>query len=166
MNNTESKYRVENGNQIVYYQDSGYLNDEGCVKGNISTNDKCPKCQGKLIHNQTRYGLTGFQCVRNSDHVNLIPKNCRVKFGRDVSKRFTDYHYNQAVKFLNSLRFKTDEGTYDSRDYRRDNPLGFETQALKWLSIKKKTASSNHYRNLKRDIYKAMDLIYGLLAPA
>jgi hypothetical protein len=79
-----------------------------------------------------------------------------VKFGRDVSRRFTNYCYNQAVDFLTSLRIKTNEGTYDPRDYKRDNPLGFETQALKWLSIKKKATKPNTYRNLKRDIYKAI----------
>ena len=71
------------------------------MKGNIYTNDKCPKCQGKLIHNEKKYGLSGFQCANNPEHVNIIPKNCRVKFGRDVSRRFTNYRYIQAVDFLN-----------------------------------------------------------------
>jgi hypothetical protein len=94
LNNKESKYGVENGNPDVYNpNNSRWLCNEGCMKGNIYTNDKCPICKGKLIHDEKKYGLTGFQCVQNPEHIHLIPKNCRVKFGRDVSKRFTDYHY-------------------------------------------------------------------------
>ena len=34
--------------------------------------------------------------------------------------------------------------------------MGFETQALKWLSLKEKKTKPNTYRNLKRDTYKAI----------
>ena len=37
---------------------------------------------------------------------------------------------------MNGIRFKTDEGTFDMRDYKKDNPLGFENLSQKWLEIK------------------------------
>ena len=157
MNRGNSKYGVENCGPIVYNPyNSGYLNDGVCMKGRIYTNEKCPTCQAKLNHDDKKFGFSGFQCVTNPQHPPVIPKNCRVKFGRDVSRRFNNYRYSEAVQFLNTLRYKTIEGTFDTRDYKIDNPLGFETQALKWLSIKKKNTKPNTYRNLKRDIYKAI----------
>jgi integrase len=60
-----------------------------------------------------------------------------VRFGRSITKRFTNYH--EAERFLIGLRFENDKGTFDVRDYRKDNPLGFENLALKWIEQKKRT---------------------------
>ena len=60
-----------------------------------------------------------------------------VRFGRAITKRFTNYH--EAERFLIGLRFENDKGTFDIRDYRKDNPLGFENLAKKWLEQKKRT---------------------------
>jgi len=57
-----------------------------------------------------------------------------VKFGREIYRRFQSYE--RASRFLNGIRFKTDEGTFDIRDYKKDNPLGFENLSEKWLEIK------------------------------
>lgn len=60
-----------------------------------------------------------------------------VKFGRDVFKNFR--HYADAERFLIGLRYETDKGSFDIRDYRADNPLGFSNLAEKWLSQKART---------------------------
>lgn len=60
-----------------------------------------------------------------------------VPFGRAVTKRFQDYH--EAERFLTGLRSENDKGTFDTRDYKKDNPLGFENLAAKWLEQKKQT---------------------------
>ena len=123
------------------------------MKGKIYTTERCSLCNSELYHDGSK---NGFICKNNPDHPLVIPKNCRVKFGRNVSKRFSNYRYLEAEQFLSGLRYKTIEGTFDSRDYRKENPLGFETQSLKWLAIKKQKTKPNTYRNLKRDIYKAI----------
>jgi len=125
-----------------------------CMEGGIYTNERCRNCNGKLVHDENK---NGFVCSVNYDHSLVIPKNCRVKFGRNVTRRFNNYRYEEASQFLAGLRYKKIEGTFDVRDYKSDNPLGFENHALKWLSKKEKETKSNTYRNLKRDIYKAID---------
>jgi len=55
-----------------------------------------------------------------------------VRFG-GITKRFDNY--KTAERFLNGLRFKTDEGSFDQRDYQKDNPLGFSNLSDKWLNI-------------------------------
>jgi integrase len=77
-----------------------------------------------------------------------------VRFGRSITKAFKEYQ--PAKQFLWGLRFKTVENTLDTRDYKRDNPLGFKTQSEKFLAIKKKTVSASQYRNIRRDINKAV----------
>jgi hypothetical protein len=124
-----------------------------CMTGKIYTDEKCPACHSKLTHNET---LRGFVCNKNPQHALVHPKNCRVKFGRNIAKRFSNHRYLEALQFLDGLRYKTIEGSLDHRDFQKENPLGFESQAMKWLEIKKKITKLNTYRNLKRDIYKAV----------
>ena len=109
------------------------------MKGNVYTDEKCPVCGGKLNHSGDR---DGFLCING--HGPFIPKKMRVKFGRDVSKRFAKY--GAARQFLEGLRFKTVEGTFDERDYRKDHPLGFRTQFEKFLKIKARDASAKHVK--------------------
>jgi hypothetical protein len=40
-------------------------------------------------------------------------------------------------RMLTAFRFKTDEGTFDARDYQKDQPLGFTNLSNKWLEIRK-----------------------------
>jgi len=46
-----------------------------------------------------------------------------VRFGRDISKWFK--HEVEAERFLIGLRYETDKGTFDPRDYKGDKPLAF-----------------------------------------
>ena len=55
------------------------------------------------------------------------------------------------------LRFKTVEGSYDIRDYQKYQPLGFETQSLKYLKRKIQKVSANQYRDIGCNIFKAID---------
>ncbi|MBW2613714.1 MAG: hypothetical protein JRE12_15340 [Deltaproteobacteria bacterium] len=61
----------------------------------------------------------------------------QVRFGRDICLHAANIQ--QAERILTGLRFKEDEGTFDSRDYKRGNPLGFEQLAKKWLKFKERT---------------------------
>ncbi len=79
---------------------------------------------------------------------NKILSGYNVRFGRDICRHFTELI--AAERFLTGLRFKTDEGSFDLRDYRKDNPLGFKNQAKKWLEKKKQITKPKHYANLNR----------------
>lgn len=78
----------------------------------------------------------------------------QVRFGRKLTKSFKDL--KEAERFLNGLRFKTDEGTYDIRDYQSAHPLGFATQAQKWLSIKRNQVRPRYYSNLNNYMTRAV----------
>jgi len=110
------------------------------MKGGIYSSEKCPIC-GSL-----------FKDMGNSlacpNHKNIRASRLFVKFG-SILKRFRSYEIAQ--RFLNGLRFKTDEFTFDERDYRRNNPLGFINMSDKFLvSVKPKTA-----RNMRPHINHA-----------
>jgi integrase len=116
------------------------------MKGVIQTSERCPICNDILRHDENK---GTFVCENHSDRLFPVQK-CRVVFGRNVRRRFTIYQ--EAVQFLAGLRYKTVEGTFDARDYRSDNPMGFETQALKWLHVKKNT--------LKLETWKGTHEVY------
>jgi integrase len=78
-----------------------------------------------------------------------------VRFGRDISKWFK--HQQQAERFLNGLRYENDKGTYDKRDYQKDRPLAFMHLAEQYVEFKRKTLKPNSFRNIKRDMSKAME---------
>jgi hypothetical protein len=99
-----------------------------CMKGYIGTREKCIICGSRLVHDERRKGC---YCQK---HTQCGATSFYVKFGRDIYRRFQSYE--AAARFLNGIRFKTDEGTFDIRDYKKDNPLGFENLSQKWLEIK------------------------------
>ena len=122
------------------------------MKGSIYTSQRCELCDGVLRHDGNK---DGFVCQNHPDEI-IIPKICRVKFGRTVSKTFNNHKYTEARQFLEGLRFKTVEGSFDHRDYMSGHPMGFGTQALKWLKHKEKNVSKNYYRDIQKDIHKAI----------
>ncbi len=120
------------------------------MKGTIQSDQKCYICNGTLRHDENRNGCF----CRNHPEV-CATKLFKVRFGRGISKRFSTY--KEAYRFLTGLRFKTDEGTLDIRDYKKANPLGFENLVKKWMAFKKKTCKSpSTYRNIKREITRAV----------
>ena len=102
------------------------------MKGRIYSEEKCPLCGGIFYHDEKRGGLFCKQHPQIAANSKFL-----VRFGRAITKRFNNYH--EAERFLIGLRFENDKGTFDVRDYRKDNPLGFENLALKWIEQKKRT---------------------------
>jgi hypothetical protein len=118
------------------------------MKGNIYTDEQCA-CGGVLKHDENIDNFRCSECNRVQ-----MPVRMRVRFGRS-QLRFTTYR--EARQFLNGLRFKAVEGTYDERDYQKDNPLGFSNQVERYLEIKKESGISNNgFREIKNHLNKAM----------
>jgi hypothetical protein len=113
-----------------------------CMKGIIISDEHCSICGGVLRHDENRGGLF---CLKHPDQ--FAVKTFRVKFGRGPTRRFKTYH--QAIRCLTGWRYKTDEGIFDARDYKKSNPLGFQQLADNWLKTKA-SVSGSHLANLTR----------------
>ncbi|RLB81338.1 MAG: hypothetical protein DRH15_06820, partial [Deltaproteobacteria bacterium] len=114
--------------------------------GGIYTNQRCPVCGRKFKDN----GRNALTCV---DHPEYKADRFFVRF-KKVFRRFTSY--NEANRFLIGLRYKWDEGTFDERDYRKDNPLGFENLALQWLEVKRKEVKKSSFRKIENHMWRAI----------
>jgi len=60
----------------------------------------------------------------------------QVRFGK-ITKRFKLYEKSLAERLLTGLRYETDRGTFDIRDYQHDNPLGFANKVEEFLHSKR-----------------------------
>lgn len=118
-----------------------------CMKGGIYSEQKCSLCGSSLKDD-------GRSKVCCPDHPDQVATNLRVHFGK-VKKRFKSYE--TASRFLTGLRYKTDENSFDERDYSKDRPLAFMTLASKYLDVKKETVKLSSYRNLHNYMMKACD---------
>ena len=111
-----------------------------CMKGNIYPVGKCPECGSKFIHVEPR----GVWCP---NHPQIEPRQLILRFGREISKKFTNY--DQAYRFLTGLRYETEQGKFDPRDYRSSNPLGFSNIIDQYLADRrqetKKAATIKKY---------------------
>lgn len=114
--------------------------------GGIYSQEKCPLCGQRLVDNHR----DAVACPR---HRRETAKNVFVKFGRKVNKWFTDY--DLAARFLTGLRFKTDEGTYDERDYQASHPLSFANLTEKYFPVKQSTVKPGTFTHIKRDLGQA-----------
>lgn len=103
--------------------------------GGIYSDEKCPVCGGGLRDN----GRNAVCCPKHPKH---RASRFIVRFGRSIKKRFSDYA--EASRFLNGLRFKTDEGSFDSREYQSGDPLGFSTLASQYIALRER----EHQRGL------------------
>jgi hypothetical protein len=86
------------------------------MRGGIYTDDVCP-----IYGEQFKDFWKLMVCV---NHPKQRPTRYRVRYWLpkgSVQKRFASYE--EADRFLNEIRFKSDEGTFDSRDYQKGNPL-------------------------------------------
>lgn len=117
------------------------------MKGGIYTDEKCPIC-GLTLKDDKR------KKVCCPVHPDQIATKFRVHFDK-VKRRFGSY--DEAFRFLTGLRYKTDENTFDERDYSREKPLSFMTLASKWLEVKQETVKPSSYRNLHNYMMKACD---------
>ena len=118
------------------------------MKGGIYTDEKCSLCGGTLKDD----GRKKLCCPSHPDQVST---SFRVHFGK-VKRRFKSYE--EAYRFLTGLRYKTDEQTFDERDYSTEKPLSLMNLASKWLEIKIETVKPSSYRNLHNYMMKACDV--------
>lgn len=116
-----------------------------CMIGSIYSDQNCPICGGKFKDD----GKRGLFCPK---HPQCQATKFKVLF-KGICRRFLSYE--QAQRFLTGLRFEVDIGKFDLRDYQKDNPLGFNTLAEKYLEIKKNEVSS--YRQVKYHLEKATE---------
>jgi hypothetical protein len=119
-----------------------------CMKGNVYTTQKCWVCGGKLIHDERFNG-----CFCPNDPKVRANGNFYVKFGRDIRKRFSTYE--DAIRFLTGLRFNSDRGTLDTRDYKASNPMAFDKLAREYL--KEKTHLKSYKNCILNYINAAID---------
>jgi hypothetical protein len=121
------------------------------MKGNIYTKERCDVCNRPLRHDQN---ISAFVCPEHPAKIYPV-RDMVVRFGRSVAKRFNNYQ--NAVQFLNNLRYQSGQGTFDPRDFESEKPLGFETQAMKWLQVKKQTLNLKTWKGVHRVyMYKAI----------
>ena len=113
--------------------------------GGIYSDQRCPLCGARFKDNHKN----ALVCPKHQDQT---ATRFRVYF-RGVTSRFSSYA--EASRYLTGLRFKADEGSFDKRDYRKNNPLGFENLALKYLERKRQEVRC--YRNLDNHLSRAID---------
>ena len=97
--------------------------------GGIYSNQRCPICGNRFKDD----GKKGLFCV---EHTEYQATKFFVRFKGGIFKRFNDYQ--SAQRFLTGLRYKYDEGSFDVRDYQKEQPLGFENLSHKWVEYKEK----------------------------
>lgn len=112
--------------------------------GTISTRQKCPVCNGRLVHDERRKGLF---CKK---HPQISANKFIVRFPKGIYLNFRDY--NQAAQTLNGLRYKKSENSLDIADFKKDKPNAFNNLAEKYLNTKKTMKS---FRDIKRHINHA-----------
>lgn len=128
---------------------------------------RCGKCREKFEHFEPR----GLWCP---EHPDQQPTEYVVRFGRKITRRFR--HYDDAFRFLNGVRYLTDEGKFDVRDYRKDSPLGFANLVKDFLITKRHLKAVKKYeqrlqravnewgnRNIKTINYKEIEIHTGNL---
>jgi integrase len=118
------------------------------MKGGIYSDQTCPICGSRFEDNKRNALICPCDPEQHATHF-------RVYF-KSVSKRFSSY--DEAQRFLTGLRYETDKGTFDQREYRKDLPLSFQNLALQWLQIKKNgNIKPGTFRDLHCHINKAID---------
>lgn len=117
------------------------------MKGNIITKERCSICDSAFKHDDRRHGLF---CSKHPEIGAM--KVFIVRFGKEIQKQFNSY--GKAAQFLNGLRFKTSEGTYDPGDYQTAKPYSFTNLSNKYLKRKQNLKS---YGDASRHIKIAQD---------
>jgi len=121
------------------------------MAGGIYSREKCPQC-GKNLRDTGRWMACPDHPRQRND------RGIYVKvFG--LTRRF-DRDYDGAQRFVNGVRFKRDEGSFDRRDYASDRPLSFDNLIAKWLEYKKDEVATGNYRNLMNYALHACDSEY------
>lgn len=117
------------------------------MKGGIYSDERCSVCGGKFFDNYRNALICPV-------HPKIKASRFKVRFG-NLTKRV--HSYDKAQRILTGFRFKTDEKTFDERDYKRDNPLGFTKLSEKWLSYHLEEVRAGSQKNLKTHIRHAQN---------
>ena len=113
------------------------------MKGGIYSRQKCPLC-GCVLNKRVRDGIV---CPNHSE---IRASRFFVKF----KKTFLNFkEFSKAERYLTGLQFAVDRGSYDERDYKRDNPLGFSNLIEQWYKDKT-VESTNRKGETERKIKK------------
>jgi len=121
-----------------------------CMIGGIYSDERCPVCGGSFKDD----GRKSLYCP---NHPAITARKMRVIF-KGVHKRFNNY--DKARQVLEGLRYKLSEGTFDSRDYRKDNPLGFSNIVERWLDTKKERLRLSSFNAIENHVKRAV-LFFG-----
>jgi hypothetical protein len=114
------------------------------MKGRIYTSQKCFHCQSPLKYVEGRGYL---QC--ETHHEIKWTGSCIVRFGRDHTKRFPTVL--EAERHLTYLRVQTDNGSFDQREWARNQPLSFLSLREKFLEAKTRASiTPKQIRHIKR----------------
>lgn len=113
------------------------------MKGGIYSDERCPICDEVFIDNGK-----SLICLAHKTKATRF----KAKFGK-ICKRFRSYE--AADRFLTGVRFETDQGKYDEKDYLKDNPLAFENISEKFLEMRKEDLKHSSYRMVKIHIATA-----------
>lgn len=132
--------------QNCHTYNNSLRNKEVFMHGNVYARQKCFICEKNLKHNESKGGCF---CL---DHTQVsATKSFYVKF-KGVNKRFKNYQ--DAIRFLSGVRYKSYENSFDPKDYQKDMPYGFTNLALKYL---KRKESKKAYGHIKNKIGKACE---------
>lgn len=120
-------------------------NNEGglCMKGGIYSDERCPVCGGVFTDNGKSLICTAHKTKAT---------RFKAKFGK-ICKRFRSYE--AADRFLTGVRFETDQGKYDEKDYLKNNPLSFENISEKYLETRKDEIKKRSYQAIVNHIRTA-----------
>jgi integrase len=117
------------------------------MRGDVYSRQKCPLCGGRLVHDEKRNGC---YCIQH-------PQCGATKFFVRFGKVFKNFHnYFEAYQFLQGLRFKFVEGSFDARDYLKNAPLGFSNLAKKYINMKNQIGLRS-ISNVKNYMTRASD---------
>ena len=123
------------------------------MSGNISTEEKCSVCEGKMIHDERRKG-----CFCETHTEITASRLFRVRFGKKINKRYRTY--DLAYQFLMGLRYEKANGKLDIRDHMYSNPLGFANLGKKYVEFKEKQGLTE-MNNIRRYIRNATEYFKG-----
>lgn len=106
-----------------------------CMKGRIYTEQKCHLCQQKKDRGTLKH-VEGRGYLQCPIHKKIKwAGNCIVRFGRNHTKRFKTV--DKGERHLNYIRVQTDIGTYDRREWAKNQPLSFLSLRQKFVRYKK-----------------------------
>lgn len=114
------------------------------MKGSISTEQKCPVCGGRFVDNHK-------DALICPNHPQVRATSLRVRYPGGIHLRFNNY--DTAASVMAGLRWKATEGSLDARDYRKDQPLGFQNLSEKCIEQKK--AERRSWKDMERHLRTA-----------